>query len=747
MLRSAGTTWSPGFLPGDLKSHRAPDRCLSDHLAGTARLAQSLKEKHQLAVDDTLLRIVCETHDLEKAYLLWQNYLNGRGAGVVHAFPSSCFTLDATQNLWAAEVVRRHHTCIENARSACQFWIKKDEDLAKIRHHMQEVVPSWTHHLSEDEWEAFIDGLWEPPISCDTWLTLRTLYSLLVTADRMDAIGISELEFAPLPNFTAPDFARKGETPLDGWRRQVHDDCMEKAADIESPGLYTLTLPTGAGKTVVGLKIARLLADRLNYETIVYALPFISIIEQNASVAKTVFGSDCVQEDHSQAYSDLTDDDRTKVNSWARMSSLFRYWRTPVVLTTMVQLWDSIFDPRANASMDFHRLSRAVVILDEPQGIAPGLWHGFGKTLSFLSEKWGTTFILMTATQPHIGEGREIAPSDLVFPYNRHTYRVLPEKHSIDKLLDLIYQYLPVNKGSGLVVLNTKKSALEAYALLKKQLQGPVLFLSAWMTPRHRRSVMRYLKYLERKGIRHYLVATQVVEAGVDLDFDWVFRDMGPLDSVIQVAGRCNRHLKNKTPGTVLIAELVGDKGQSFSSYVYDDVLLENSRNILISTANFDENRVPELISTYYENILQGIIYKPIWSNIENGLWGQKEELIKKEDDRQNETVFVEMDCRIRPILEQLQNTKWTLKNLDEKKRLLMQAQQYSIEVSLKNLSAWRDMLAARTTDDKIAIVDRYGEDDCWFITKSGVGTTYDRVTGFVPADLYGPSDLHDPFI
>jgi CRISPR-associated endonuclease/helicase Cas3 len=752
MSRDAEMTWSPGSLPGDVHSH--PDRLLKDHLEGTAELALELARKHGLPVESLLLRRVAFTHDLEKAHPLFQDYLlKKRGKGVNHAFHSSCFTLDTTRNLWAAEAVRCHHTHLDDADTACRFWIKREDDLAELQSHMREIVPSWKFLVTQEEWEDFIDDLWEVKIGKEDWLSLRSLYSLLVTADRMDAIGVSSLDFDPLPKFSPMNFGKEESTPLDGWRQSVHDDCMKNAGNIDGPGLYTLTLPTGAGKTTVGLEMAHRLATKWGYGTIIYALPFISIIEQNASVAKTLFGKDSVQEDHSRAYGELTDDNGAKENSWARMSALFRYWRTPVVLTTMVQLWDAIFDPRANASMDFHRLSRAVVVLDEPQGIDPRLWDGFGRMLSFLSEKWGTAFILMTATQPHIGEGREIAPPDLDFPYNRHTYSVLPGKHSLDELPELLCDKLSVDDGSGLIVLNTKKSALKIYQLLRDRLDGPVLFLSAWMAPRHRRRIMRYLRYLEkkgnprRKGIRHHLISTQVVEAGVDLDFDWVFRDMGPLDSVIQVAGRCNRHLNRDDPGNVLVAELTGGNGRSFCGMVYDDILLANSRDILAEEKSFGENQVPSLVKRYYDRILEGLSYKPVWRNIEKGKWGQKEDLIKKEDERRNETVFVELDRHIRPILERLCGTKWSLERLDEKKRLVRQAQQYLIEVPLKELMRWQEKVATVSTNDNIPLISRYGEEEYWFIARAAMGIIYDRVTGFVPADMYDGSDLDDPFI
>jgi CRISPR-associated endonuclease/helicase Cas3 len=263
---------------------------------------------------------------------------------------------------------------------------------------------------------------------------------------------------------------------------------------------------------------------------------------------------------------------------------------------------------------------------------------------------------------------------------------------------------------------------------------------------------MRYLKHLERKGSRRYLVSTQVIEAGVDLDFDWVFRDMGPLDSVIQVAGRCNRHMKRESPGNVLIAELVGEKEKPFCEWVYSDILLANTRDILFSEMNFDEKRVPELVSNYYSAILEGLAHTPIWQNIEEGMWGpsKKENLIKDKEEYRNETVFVELDRHIRPILNRLRNTRWSLENLEEKKRLVRQSQQYVIKVPPKELKEWRGKIATFVSDDDIPPLSKIEGDESWFISKSAINTSnpiYNRVTGFVPVSFYDEDSLNDPFV
>ena len=764
MFQDVERNWSPGSLSGDIKSH--PDRTLKDHLEGTFDLMKSLTEANKLEafVPQEILKAVGTTHDLGKSHHLFQEYLNGRGKGVDHSLPSAWFTLNQARYyanskdlplIWMVESVRRHHTHMVDAKSSVRSWASYKPSMY-LDHcvRMKELIPNWDEFMTAEEWEFYSDSLIldeEDFISEDHWLFYRLLYSLLITSDRMDAIGIRSLNVVNMPALKLPDFSSKEPSPLDEWRTEVHILCMKAVQNFNSPGLFTLTLPTGAGKTITGLDIAHTIAEQCQSKTIIYAMPFISIIEQNSSVAMELFGKDNVQEDHSKGYIQV--EELNSKSPWSRMQNIFRYWRSPIILTTMVQLWDSIYSPKANDSMDFHRLSNAVVLMDEPQTVNPRYWSGFGKTLEFLSNKFGITFIMMTATQPHMIHGTEIAPRTVEFPFNRHRYSVLPGKHELKSLPDLIDMHIDDFKvGSGLVVLNTRVSALQAYLMLKQILLGPVLFLSTWMIPRHRRKIMTCLRYLEKKSIQHYLISTQAVEAGVDLDFDWVFRDMGPLDSIVQVAGRCNRHSKKQNPGTVLVAELKNEKNKSFCDMVYDDILLDSSRTTLQqkdAVHVFEEASVSDMINSYYLEISERLKDEPIWENICTGKWGpdSKFDLIKDDRYRNTEKIYIEYDSDLRPLLKKLTSTKWSLENLEEKRILNRKAEQYMIEVPSRELGKWREKLASIQCHDELPLVGYVDTFKNWFITKEGCKFAYDRITGFIPADLVDGNVSYDPLL
>ncbi len=724
---------SLGFLNGNLRSH--PHKKLVNHLKGVTVLSSQLGEIYKLPIDISLIKHIGITHDLGKAHPEFQRYLDKKGSGVNHAEPSAWFTYLLTHDLWAAEAVHRHHTYLRDIDDLEGEWIPDGVTADKINKKLYDFLPEWPLPLTSEEWDELDDLLFDgPDVTINEWLKTRLLYSVLISADRMDALGISEFSYSKIPAFLPLIFDDKNK--LAQWREETRQICLKQADQVEEPGVYTLTLPTGAGKTLLGLEIARTWAERFNCRTIIYALPFISIVEQNAAEAKKVFGN-VVQEDHSLAYAGAQgiEDNNFDEYLWHKMLSLFRYWREPIVVTTMVQLWEALFNTHANKTMNFHKLSRAVVILDEPQSISPYLWKGLSDILNHLSKKLGSFFLFMTATQPHINAEAELAPNNLSRPFERHRYLVKKRKYEFHELADLLRNNLPVDEGSGLVVLNTKLAALKANQVLKDIMpNAPVLFLSAWMTPWHRKKVLALLHELEEKSIRRYLVSTQVVEAGVNLDFEWVFRDMGPLDSIVQVAGRCNRHLKHQQPGKVLVAELVNNK-QSFASAVYDDILLLAADKILPREIEFGENEVGSFIDAYYSKILDALRSLPIFDNLSSGKWNEVPSLIEKQSYREVD-IFIEQSGEVREILGQLQSKKWSLEDRHKQKELFRELQQFMIRIPEKYVHICKSAMMEIVTDDNLEPFGEIFGGNAYLMTKDGINAgLYNKNLGFIPPD------------
>jgi len=482
-------------------------------------------------------------------------------------------------------------------------------------------------------------------------------------------------------------------------------------------------------------------AERLGAVRIIYVLPFVSLVEQNAGVTAHVF--DDVREDHHLAYGKTLyseDDQDGKESPLDNFMSLFRYWHEPVIVTTLAKLWEVLFSPRANDTMSFHALSNSVVVIDEPQAIRTDCWRGLGRTMELLAQNYNTTFVLMTATQPEISSGQELVPEPVFFPSVRHQFKWLKDKSSIEHIANFM-----IDQGalahSSLFVLNTRKSALAMWIELKKRgLES--YFLSRWMIPQDRKRVIDNLKKKEKAGEKRSLVATQVIEAGVDLDFELVFRDLGPLDSIVQVAGRCNRHC-SVDMGRVFIAELVENK-RSYSTQVYDPILINNTRDLLESYAEFDEMVCREIVSCYFNALKNAINESPLWNDILNRRWGEYTSLFKN-DDQNDLMLVIDFDGEVRKDLNSIhefQPGQDKFESLNMKRKIFKRLSLQSIAVPRKHLEEWSAKSGSMIWGKEEAKLEQVSP-DMWIVNPSGVGEIYRRDIGFVPvyiADLLNES-------
>jgi CRISPR-associated endonuclease/helicase Cas3 len=748
--------------PGDKEVYSHPGKKLEEHLCNTVKLVESIATRFGLNVTPERTKAIV-LHDIAKAHPTFQRRMRtGRGR-FGHAEPSSALVFNCTRDILCAEAVRQHHTHLRNIDDVEKFWgncweyedtkqvIKEliwwPEAQEIIKNLSRDKITSWGSLLgSEEDWEEIIEQVDYYQIERNgslpvDWLKLRILYSLLVTADRYEAAVGNKIEYSPLLLETALlDLYRQklSTKSLYQWRSEVRKKVIENAEkQVLQPGVYTLTLPTGAGKTLIGLELAMQIAERFKSSGIIYVLPFVSLVEQNAGVAKELFPKNCpVLEDHH--LSDFkVEDDRNKrneeeLNQLQRFISFFRYWQSPVVITTLAKLWGVFYSPRANDTISFHRLSKAVVILDEPQAIPPGYWDGFGKTLELLTDKLKTTFILMTATQPEIAKGKELAPCYFQFPKVRHEFNWLGKMTIADatKVLEDNQFY----KKSCLLVLNTRKAALKMYLELLKRDIKPY-FLSRWITPLDREKTLKVIKQKEQERAWRCLVATQVIEAGIDLDFDMAFRDLGPLDCIIQVAGRCNRNMRIEL-GKVFIAELYDENG-SFAK-IYDKVLIGQTRTMLKEKATFDESACRKIVAEYYSKVKENIAAKELWKNICEGNWGDYINLFQ--DHLQDEVMLIiDPNDEFRHDLEFLNQpvsqSEDTYAAIEKRKQIYRNLSLHSVPVPKKEIEKW----AERTTEFIIGDGDRDLEmitDGIWIVRGDSAGKIYRENIGFVPVDI-----------
>jgi len=387
---------------------------------------------------------------------------------------------------------------------------------------------------------------------------IRMIFSCLVDADFLDTACFlnpdieSERPIWPgdilkqiddcLEEYVRKKFGCDDST-VNKTRFEVRQACL--AAAEKSPGLFSLTVPTGGGKTLSSLAFALKHAKKYGLQRIIYVLPFTSIIEQNARVFREVTASlkdkgleDPVVEHHSTVNPE-------KETLAGRLAS--ENWDAPIVVTTTVQFYESLFSNRPSRCRKLHNLARSVIILDEVQKLPVDYLRPCLAVLKELaSPMYGSTVVLCTATQPAVHQ-REEFPIGLagvreIVPEPKRLYEVLKRvtvedlgRLSDDDLSEKIGNYHHV-----LCIVNTRRHAQNLF--LRCRDREGVYHLSAGMCPAHRAEVLGRIKKALDRGEPCRLISTQVVEAGIDLDFPVVFRSLAGLDSVAQAAGRCNRN-------------------------------------------------------------------------------------------------------------------------------------------------------------------------------------------------------------
>lgn len=397
----------------------------------------------------------------------------------------------------------------------------------------------------------------------DKTLWIRMLFSSLIDADRLDTeafmnpekaslrlpkdadrISLLETMNANLDNHLKSIMAKVKTTgSLINERREEILATVNSKASLPS-GFFTLTVPTGGGKTFSSLSFALKHAIQHKKSRIIYAIPYTSIIEQNADVFRKAIGDEFVLEHHSNV-----DPGLNKENQLNKL--LTENWDHPLVVTTNVQFFESLFSAKTSRCRKLHNIVNSVVILDEAQMLPPDFLQPIINLLKELVEFYGVTVILCTATQPAlnsvnemnykfygIDNPRELAPdTKMLFEYFDRT--------NIQRPYDAITSYENLAKEiikneQSLTIVNRKNDALQLFNLVS----GNKYHLSTNMCAENRKDVLSKVKSALNKRIPVTLISTQLIEAGVDIDFPVVFRALSGLDNIAQAAGRCNREGK-----------------------------------------------------------------------------------------------------------------------------------------------------------------------------------------------------------
>ena len=469
--------------------------------------------------------------------------------------------------------------CEQNADEAV---LQKAKELAGenlIRSLLKAVKPILSDPVSNDKIKEFYLG-------CLT----RFLFSCLIDADRINSSDFEREAQKEVRCLTEkPDWQSaidkleaklagfENRYPIDEIRRKISDDCLKRAAD--SQGIYTLTVPTGGGKTLASLRYALHHAQKHNLDRIIYIIPYTSIIDQNAQAVREILGEDWVLEHHSNL--------EPEKQSW-QDKLLSENWDKPIVFTTMVQFLDAWFGGGTRGARHIHPMTNSVLIFDEIQTLPVKCVHLFCNVLNWLTTFGKSTAVLCTATQPLLGESglqnfsegkrESIAARGLLKqPANAE---IMGKHQDLDKLFaDLSRVKIRFNEKAGgwnvdeagaflleqfqtalscLFIVNTKKWAQELYQYCKGQNVPPeaLFHLSTNQCAAHRKAIFDTIKARLKNKEPVICISTQLIEAGVDISMACVIRALGGLDSIAQAAGRCNRHGEKEGKGQVWVLNL-----------------------------------------------------------------------------------------------------------------------------------------------------------------------------------------------
>ena len=414
----------------------------------------------------------------------------------------------------------------------------------------------------------------EPEIPFYYSLVCRLLTSAVIDADRKDTMEFEKNEVTKqldldwsriLANFNSYIENFKTERDIDLARKAISAAC---AVAAQKPEGDRLNVPTGGGKTLSSLRYSLEHAKKYHKKRMFFVMPLLSIIEQNAQEIRKAVQDDSILLEH---HSNVIDDENSDVEELNKRELLIQSWDNPIVITTLVQLLNTMFLGKTSSVRRFASLCNSVIVFDEVQSLPNTMLTLFNLTINFLVKKCHATVILCSATQPSFENAEHKLLSEVsdLITLPSETLKVFERVELVDKgsmsmeeLSDFALEIIR-SKKSLLVVCNTKREAKELFESLQAEVNGviPMYHLSASMCTKHRKMIVESMKIdLSLPDPKQIVcVATQVIEAGVDISFNCVIRLQAGMDSIVQAAGRCNRNGENKLE-SVYIVNLLGEK-------------------------------------------------------------------------------------------------------------------------------------------------------------------------------------------
>ena len=598
------------------------EQSLMDHSLSTGELAKKVGDMVRLG---STCQVVGILHDIGKADENFQNKLiNNSSKKVIHSSAGLKYLMqfrNQSKNPLFQEYIEilayaigAHHGVFDiPAQDDDYSWTTrlrvKEKYNTKIYHYERDVL-SFVENVEKKIEEAYGSGIKElievgyqeyqdsrkklKPVDRKeenfyTGLYARLILSILKSADVMDTINAYEDVVKPLSSEDYDEYREKYKQrieeiyasygkPLNEMNRirSLAGNRGKERGTLDTPGIYRLDLPTGAGKTQISLRYGIFQFKELKRSRIFYITPFLSVLEQNAQVIREI-----VQEGFLEHHSNIVGNEeesnlKKDANEvledmdYAFKEYLKETWDTPMVATTMVQFANTLFKHRSSNLRRFTSLIGSVIILDEVQSLPIKCTHLFNSTMNFMAEIMNCTIVHCTATQPNYDSQKIKYPihyggnnppdivklSDSERNVFERTEIFLMNGGDEVTLEDIDQEISKHPSQSFLVVLNTKKSVGELYERCLQHENRDVYYLTTNLCAAHRKDIIEEIKSKLLQNIPVVCISTQLIEAGVDLDFNRLIRSYAGIDSIIQAVGRCNREGKLPGKGIVMLANL-----------------------------------------------------------------------------------------------------------------------------------------------------------------------------------------------
>ncbi len=734
-------------------------------------------------IESVLLFLAGLLHDAGKAQYSWQEHIRSDGARrgtVPHAFlGSALFTLFALELrkrrsvapdedlavvmmiLQLARDIADHHGELEDMEPDKPPWLTawrktclEETDLMGLRRLVEQFIPDavprmeWTAQETERElsslrktWGRLIMKLGRlqatPNLETVSRHILRVRTGRLIAADRLTVANVAEARLSPddaaraLAKLQAccQDWAKQAHRPLTGERQRIQDEVTASFKANPNRMLYTLQLPTGLGKTLTSLRVALTACASGRTSRVIYVAPYLSILSQAADEIRRATGLQ-VTEHHHLSVLQAHPDREWEPRDLLTMES----WEAPVIATTFNQFFRALFPRTAQHTIRLRAVREAFIIVDEPQIVDEEVWNLFLTLLEKLLEQQRAVGLLMTATMPPLSVLRSIPPSlaPPVASPRRYRVEVTEDKMDASQLARVLVQEAE-RVGSVAAILNTVRDATDVFMAVEEYAGGEVacINLHGAMHPLHKSHQIRRIQQNLVAGRTTIAVTTQIIEAGVDLSFRSIYRARPILPSIIQAAGRANRHAEEDM-ATVHVFEFLCE-GKETRHYVYrESIAREVTDELLDKRKTWLESELADISMEYFEHLFRR---KPADSALQvlldaaQGRWSQLAGINPFKDDQPRVSVFVSKDgpwmdettrramCRfgIRTVAEVYQrylDRKWLMRELSftERKYFMGLIQRFIVPLSLKRAAEVASLSSA--AEEGIAICLALNPDD-----------------------------------